>query len=278
MCPPEVASALCKSGITRRNLFKTGLGAGIAAAATLLPGERAHAAPARQLSFRNLADLTHVLGPGTPGFPGLPGFTVTPHMTHDPNGFYGNVLSYWEHNGTHIDAPIHFVADGLFVDQIPAEELVAPIAVIDIKERAASDPDTQVSPDDILAWERRYGRLPQHAIVAMNSGWASRIGSVESYRNTDSGGTMHFPGFSKAAIEFMLAERSINGIAVDTLSLDHGAASVFEAHVALLSANRWGIENIGNLDAIPPSGASVFVGAPKVASGSGGPARVLALW
>lgn len=278
MCPPGVVSDLCKNGITRRNLFKAGLGAGLAAAAAVLPSESAQAAPARQFSFGNLVDLTHVLGPGTPGFPGLPGFSVTPHTKHDPDGFYGNVLSYWEHNGTHIDAPIHFIADGLFVDQIPAQELFAPIAVIDIKERAASDPDTQVTPDDILAWERRYGRLPQNAVVAMNSGWATRIGSVETYRNADSSGTMHFPGFSKEAVEFLVNERTINAIAVDTLSLDFGAAAVFEAHVALLSAGRWGIENIANLDSIPPSGASVFVGAPKVASGSGGPARILAVW
>lgn len=277
MCPPEVAAALCKSDLSRRGLFKLGLGAAAAAVAAV-PAAKTQAAPVRTTTFSNIMDLTHVLGPGMPGFPGLPGFEVKQLVSHAKDGFYGSVLSYWEHNGTHMDAPVHFAPNGLFVDQIPAEALVVPVAVIDIKERVARDPDTIVMPDDIIAWERRYGRLPANALVAMNSGWATRVGSVASYRNADSSGVMHFPGFGKAAIDFLLAERSINGIAVDTLSLDRGAATSFDVHVTLLSTNRYGIENIANLDSIPPSGATLFVGAPKVAAGSGGPSRVMAVW
>ncbi len=277
MCPPEVAAALCKSDLSRRGLFKLGLGAAAAAVASV-PASKALAAPIRPTSFSNIMDLTHVLGPGMPGFPGLPGFEVKQLVSHDKDGFYGNVLTYWEHNGTHMDAPVHFAPKGLFVDQIPAESLIVPVAVLDIKDRAARDPDTVVMPDDILAWERRHGRLPANALVAMNSGWATRIGSVANYRNADGSGVMHFPGFGKEAIDFLLAERNINGIAVDTLSLDRGAATSFDVHLTLLSTNRYGIENIANLDSIPSSGATLFVGAPKVASGSGGPSRVMAIW
>ena len=89
---------------------------------------------------------------------------------------------------------------------------------------------------------------------------------------------MHFPGFGKAAIDFLLTERRISGIGVDTLSLDHGPSADFAVHYTLLATNRWGLENVANLEAIPPSGASIFVGAPKIAAGSGGPTRLMAVW
>jgi len=276
MCPPGVAAAFCDSEVSRRSLFKFGLGA--AAALAALPVTGAQAAPVRRTTFSNVMDLTHVLGPGTPVFPGAPVFKIDQFVSHQKDGYYGSILTYWEHVGTHMDAPVHFAPGGLFVDQLAAESLVVPAAVIDIKERVARDPDAVVTPDDIRAWERRHGRLPDSAVVLMNSGWAARIGSTATYRNSDSSNVMHFPAFGKAAIDFLLAERKIAGIGVDTLSLDHGPSADFAVHFTLLSSNRWGLENIANLDSIPPSGATLFVGAPKVAAGSGGPSRVMAVW
>lgn len=274
MCPPEVGAAFCNGEVSRRSLFKFGLGA---AALAALPAAGAQAA-VRPTTFRTVADLTHVLGPGMPVFPGAPAFKIDQFVSHGKDGYYGSILTYWEHVGTHMDAPVHFAPSGLFVDQLPASSLVVPIAVIDLKGRAARDPDTVVTPDDILAWERRYGRLPDNAAVLLNSGWATRIGSTEAYRNSDGSSVMHFPGFGKAAIDMLLTERKVAGIGVDTLSLDHGPSQDFAVHFTLLSSNRWGLENLANLDAIPPSGATLFVGAPKVAAGSGGPSRVMAVW
>jgi kynurenine formamidase len=223
-------------------------------------------------------DLTHVLGPGTPTWPGTPPFEVQPFVSHEADGFYGNTISYWEHIGTHLDAPVHFGPDALYVDQIPPASLVVPAVVLDISQRAVQDPDTVVTPDDILAWEQRHGRLPDNAAILMHSGWAVRFGSQEQHRNEDSSGVMHFPGFGKEAIDFLLAERTISGIGVDTMSLDPGNSATFDVHYTILPANRWGLENLANLTEIPPAGATLFVGAPRVASGSGGPTRVLAVW
>jgi kynurenine formamidase len=111
----------------------------------------------------------------------------------------------------------------------------------------------------------------------MHSGWESRVGSTKTYRNPDSGGTMHFPGVHPDAAAFLLKERDVAGIGVDTLSLDIGPSKDFKTHTTWLPANKWGLENVANLTRVPPSGATVFVGAPKVAGGSGGPARVIAL-
>lgn len=136
----------------------------------------------------------------------------------------------------------------------------------------------QAMTDDIRAWERRYGRLPRGAAVFMHSGWESRVGSSKTFRNPDAGGVMHFPGFHPEAAAFLLNERDVVGIGVDTLSLDFGASKDFKTHTTWLPANRWGLENLANLAKIPPSGAWAFIGAPKVAGGSGGPTRVFSMW
>ena len=275
MCPPETLASMRSPEISRRNLLKFGLGAAVAAA---LPVGSAHAATVRRTTFRNVADLTHVLGTQIPLFPGAAPFRIQQADSHDNDGYYGSILTYWEHSGTHMDAPVHFAPNGLFVDQLRIENLVVPAVVINITEKVRRDPDAVVTPDDIRAWERRYGRIPDNAAVLMASGWGARAGSVEAFRNTDSSGVMHFPGFGKEAIDFLLTERRISGIGVDTLSLDHGPSTTFAVHYTILPTNRWGLENLANLESIPPSGATLFVGAPKIASGSGGPTRVMAVW
>ena len=94
----------------------------------------------------------------------------------------------------------------------------------------------------------------------------------------DDQGIMHFPGFSREAAEFLVKERATSGIGVDTLSLDYGPSADFGAHFAVLPANRWGIENLANLGRIPPKGATLFVGVPRVRGASGGPARIVVVW
>lgn len=277
MCPPQIAAAFNDCALSRRNLLKLGVGAATAAAAALVP-QAAGAVAVKPTRFSNVMDLTHVLGPNMPSFDGRPLFSITTAVTYEKDGYFGSNISYWEHMGTHMDAPAHFSPTGLFVDQIAPTNLIVPIVVLDLRDKAARDPDAMVTPDDIMAYERRYGRIPDNAAVLMSTDWGTKIGSQTAYRNVDSGGVMHFPGFGKAAIDMLLSERSIAGIGVDTLSLDHGASKDFAVHYGFLPTNRWGLENLANLASIPPSGATLIVGAPKVAGGSGGPCRVMAVW
>lgn len=260
-------------------MLKLGLAATAAVASASLGTGRAEAAPLQHGRFSKVLDLTHVLGPNMPLFSDDdPAFAIKPLFTHAKDGYYGSVISYWEHVGTHMDAPIHFDPKGMFVDQIAPSNLVVPAVVIDITAKAQRDPDALVTPDDIRAYERRYGRIPANAAVLMASGWGARIGSTATHRNADASGVMHFPGFGKDAADFLIAERNVAGIGVDTLSLDHGPSADFAVHYTWLSTAKWGLENLANLEAIPPKGATLFVGAPRVASGSGGPSRVLAVW
>ena len=277
MCPPATLQALTNPTLSRRAMLKLGF-ATAAASVGIAAATPAEAASVRPTRFSNVLDLTHILGPDTPLFSDEdPAFSIKPFVTHE-SGYYGNVISYWEHVGTHMDAPIHFDPQGLFVDQIEPQNLIVPAVVINITAKAQRDPDALVTPDDIRAYERRYGRIPANAAVLLASGWGARIGSKVTHRNADASGVMHFPGFGKEAADFLLAERSVAGIGVDTLSLDHGPSTTFAVHYTWLSAAKWGLENLANLEAIPPSGATLFVGAPRIASGSGGPSRVLAVW
>jgi len=273
MCLPETLRSL-EGAVSRRNVFKF---AAAATAAAMLP-EATHAAPLHQtMRFNRVVDLTHVLGTQMPVFPGNDPVQIRVIVTHDKDGYYANRLDFAEHSGTHMDAPLHFAKDGLAVHEIPPARLVGPLAVVDIRDRAARDPDAQVMPDDIRAWERRYGRLPNGAIVIMQSGWATRINDGKAFLNADESGTLHFPGWSKAATDFLMMERNVIGIGVDTLSLDHGASKDFAVHYSWLPSGRWGLENVANLSDVPPAGAMVVVGAPKVYGGSGGPTRLLAM-
>ena len=249
------------------------LGAGTALAAALPGGARAAGRGGTKAQ-----DLTHLFRVGIPMFPGVPRPSRKTFVTVPVNGFYGQIWNFWEHTGTHLDVPAHFIVGGRTTPQLTLEELMAPVAVIDISARAAHDPDTVVTTDDLRHYEQGHGRIKHGSLVAMNSGWDARAGSEAAYRNTDASGTMHFPGWSDDAIEWLIGERSIGAIGVDTLSLDPGNATAFVAHVALLSANRFGIENLANLGAIPPKGATAFVGVIPWEEGSGGPARVVATW
>ena len=177
-----------------------------------------------------------------------------------------------------MDAPAHFTAGGRTSTELALAELVIPAVVIDIAARAAREPDTTVTVADLVAHERRHGRIPRDAAVLMFSGWASRAGDADAYRGTDAAGISHFPGFSVDACVWLLRRRRIRSLGVDTLSIDPGISTGFETHLALAGADRYGVENLAGLHRIPPHGATLTVGLIPYQDGSGGQARVFASW
>ena len=220
-------------------------------------------------------DLTHTYDADFPTYFGAPGVEAKQEFNFADNGFNLFSLSLNEHTGTHVDAPLHFSADGNAVDEIAVGTLVAPLCVIDIAGRAAEDADAQVTPEDIKAWIAAHGEIPENACVAMHSGWGAKTATPE-FRNVKDE-VMHFPGFHVEAAKMLMEETGAMSMAVDTLSLDHGPSADFATHYAWLPTGRFGIENIANLDKVPASGATIVVGAPKHRGGSGGPARIFAM-
>jgi kynurenine formamidase len=224
-------------------------------------------------------DLTHVLSADTPLlYPLLPKLGLVNLATHEKNGLYANQLVVSEHHGTHFDAPIHFSPSGQTTAEIPARSLVAPAVVVDIRDKVVRDPDSQLTMDDLSVWEAQFGRIPEGAVVLLNSGWDSRFNDDVACRNVGADGLGHYPGFSPEVGVFLRDARSIVGIGTDTMNIDRGINTGFDVHKLLMAVNRWMLEGVANLGSIPPSGAHLFVGAPKHAGGSGGPARVIAVW
>ena len=273
MCDLCVINAVKDRMLSRRG-FLTGSAASLAgAAATLSSGTTT---PAMAAGHGGVMDMTHTLDDAFPTYFGPPGISAEQAFNFADNGFNLFNLSVNEHTGTHVDAPLHFSADGQAVNEIPVSNLVCPLAVIDIAARAAEDADAQVTPADIKAWTDANGPVPEGACVAMHSGWGPKTGGA-GFRNADDGGTMHFPGFHVEAAQMLIEETGAVAIAVDTLSLDHGPSADFATHYAWLPTNRYGIECLANLDKVPASGATLVVGAPAHRGGSGGPARIFAM-
>ena len=155
--------------------------------------------------------------------------------------------------------------------------LVVPLAVVDVAAKAAQNPDYLLTREDIAAWEKKYRRLPDNCCVAMHSGWAKHVGDAGKFTGKDAAGVFHFPGVSPEAADWLMKERKVSGLAVDTLSLDHGPSKDFKVHYAWLPSGRWGLENVANLDRVPVAGATLVVGAPKVKNATGGLTRLFAL-
>lgn len=270
MCDACVIESVKQSMLSRRALF-----VGAAATTTaIVAGGLSAARPALAQAAGKVVDLTHAYDGAFPTFDGKPGILYEPAVKFAESGYQFWKLTIYEHTGTHIDAPLHFTADGTSVADLPPEKLVCPLCIIDIKKKAADDPNAQVEPEDIEAFVSANGAIPTGACVAMNSGWAGKIGSP-SYRN-DLEGKLAFPGFSKAATD-VLAQLDVACIGVDTLSLDPGNSADFAVHFSWLPAGRFGIENLAGLEGLPATGATIFIGAPRHKTGTGGPARVMAV-
>lgn len=226
-------------------------------------------------TFSRVVDLTHCLTPDFPSFFG-PACDRETLRTREVDGFTLHRLSYAEHVGTHFDAPLHFCNDGLSIAEIPIGQLVCPLVVINVRDKSSKDADYRLGLSDIEQFEANHGRIPEGACVAMFSGWEVHLGS-DRFRNLDTNGVFHFPGFHEDAAAFLIEERCVHGIAADTMSLDFGATQDSPVHNLWLPSGRYGIENVANLGLLPAIGATLVAGAPKIKGSTGGPGRVLAL-
>jgi kynurenine formamidase len=227
-------------------------------------------------------DLTHSFSESTIYWP-----TETQGFEHEELA-YGRTEGGWfysayrfstaEHGGTHLDAPIHFAEGRQTSDELPLSSLIGPAAVVDVTGRAHSD--YLVSIEDFTAWEAEHGRLPDGAILLLRTGWGARYGDRTAYLGTDLTGPeavseLHFPGLAPAAARWLVDNRRIAAVGLDTPSLDYGQSRDFRTHVILNTANIPGFENVANLDRLPPTGSHVVALPMKIEGGSGGPLRIV---
>ena len=229
--------------------------------------------------YRAVIDLTHNLNDHSPNWDGI---EQSPFQAKElgnigRDGYYSRVFTTEEHYGTHLDAPAHFAKGMWTVDQIPVERLVRPLVVLDVRSKARSNPDYEISVQDIADWENAHGEIPTGAVVMAYTGWDERWRSQKEFRNVGSDHLSHYPGFSLEAVKFLVKTRSVVGLGIDTMSVDIGASTTFPVHLFTSKQSVYHLENVANLGLAPPSGATVVVAPIKLEGGSGGPARVLAL-
>lgn len=200
-------------------------------------------------------------------------------------GFYycANNFSTAEHGGTHIDAPIHFAEKGQTVDEIPLENLIGPAIKIDVSSKTIDNSDYLIKVDDLLAWENKEKmKIPVGSIILLETGFSKYYPDKVKYMGTAERGEdavkkLHFPGLSEEAANWLVEERNINAIGIDTPSIDYGQSEYFESHVILLSKNIPAFENLTNLDKLPGNGFEIIALPMKIKNGSGSPLRIVAI-
>ena len=224
-------------------------------------------------------DLTHALSATSPYWPNPAGnpFSHDTLAAHESGAPSMATYSTPEHHGTHLDAPIHGGDHQPSVDDLTAADLFGPAAVIDASGQAAADPDYLLAKQDLLDWEEEHGRLPEGVIVLMYTGWSRKWSDADAYRNLDSEGRLHFPGFSEEAARFLIDERQIRGIGIDNMSVDYGLSNDFAVHRIVNGSGKFHLENVADLHLLPPTGAYLIVAPIKIEGGSGGQVRIFAV-
>ena len=227
-----------------------------------------------------LIDLTHGLDEHSPYWPegrDQSSFSSRVASTYESHECFARDVTMSEHAGTHLDAPVHVFPGGATVDQLPVGGFFSPACVVDVQEAAASDPDYRVTRADVERFIEAHGPLPRGCFVFFRTGWASRWPSQQQYVNEDFCGAKYFPGISLDVARFLLDEVRPVGVGIDTLSIECGCTEHLTVHRFLLGAGVYILENVANLESLPPTGALVIALPLKLLGGSGSPARVVAL-
>lgn len=234
----------------------------------------------RTLHDADFIDLTHAFGPETPHWKGFQPETVTTLYTIDKAGFHAENFSHPGQWGTHVDPPAHF-HDGLkTADKIDPREFLLRLVVLDVHDKVARDPDYVVTLDDVKAWEKRHGPVPQGAFVALRTDWSKRWPDDKAMQNVDDKGVAHYPGWSKPVLQYLYETRKITASGHETTDTDPGLATSkddYSLESYILGLDHFQIELLADLDKVPEAGALVMVSFPKPENGSGFPARVVAL-
>ena len=232
------------------------------------------------IKAHHFVDLTHSFGPGIPHWKGAPDERVKTLYSVEKDGFHIEEFCHVGQWGTHVDPPAHFHAALRSVDQIDPSEMVMPLVVLDVHDKVVKNPDYVLSLDDVRVWEKRHGRIPKGAFVAMRTDWSKRWPDDAALANRDAKGVYHYPGWSKEVLQLLYEQRGITASGHETTDTDPGLATTkddYSLESYILGRNHYQIELLANLDQVPEAGAIVIVSFPKPQNGSGFPARVIAI-
>jgi kynurenine formamidase len=229
-----------------------------------------------EIHYSSILDLSHVVHPDMPRWPGDPPVEFASAAQIDADGFFLRRVSLGEHSGTHLNAPAHFFARGADASAIRPERLVLAGVVIDVRAQAASDPDFALGSADVAAWEARNGPVPSGCMVMLCTGWGERWADPPRFFNAGADGRLHFPGFGLPAAQLLLEERGAAGLGTDAHGIEPGLDEDFSVNCWALAREALVLENLANLEHLPPRGTTLSIGLLRLEGGSGAPAAVLA--
>ena len=232
----------------------------------------------RSITYSNVISLSHQICPGMPKWPNDPDVIEEIFSDIDSDGYYLKTWTLGEHAATHMNAPRAFYDGGLTIGDYSATSLVNNAVVIDVRTRVEIDADYLLSVEDLETWEETFGTIPEKSIVLLHTGWSKRWEKPLQYNNMQDDGSMHFPGFSESVARFMLEERKISGVGIDTHGVDGGSNVAYPVNKLILQQPNIVLENLTNLDLLPPAGITLFVGPIKLCEGSGSPVEAIALF
>jgi kynurenine formamidase len=210
------------------------------------------------LSFSRVIDLSHTI---TQGMPHMPEAVPTQLLRAADGGIGG--LRMDTSSGTTLELPASVGGQRLTTEYFSPRNLVLPAVVLDVREDAKDNPDYRLKAEDIYAWEHQHGRIPAGSIVLLATGWDVRWGNPAAYLNLETQ-QPQVPGISSAAIR-LLQERQVSGIGTDTPDTTSTMAPWLRLH------------NLTSVEQLPPTGATLVLGALRIQDSSTSPVRVLAL-
>jgi kynurenine formamidase len=281
--------------MTPRTLRRLALAAGAVSATALLaaacgssgsstPNSSAQAAAspaapsaAKSIGYARVVDLSHVISPQIPLWPGDPKVVFKVVATMKKDGYYLRSFTIGEHSATHMNAPNSFVSGNTeAITSYTAEQRVVPTVVIDARTQCAADADYQLTQQDVLAWEAKNGRIAPGSFVVMFTGWEDKWSDPAAFINQDAKGDLHFPGFAGATSKWLVTDRQIAGVGIDTHGVDPGSDTSYATNTEMANTHKIAIECMANLDQLPAKGATLVLAPLQLQNGSGAPMDIVA--
>ena len=278
--------------MTVRSLRRLALAVGAGSAAALLgaacgssgsttasSSAQAAAAPgaAKSIGYSRVVDLSHVISPQIPLWPGDPKVVFKVVATMKKDGYYLRSFTIGEHSATHMNAPNSFVSGNTeAITSYTAEQRVVPTIVIDARAQCAANADYQLTQQDVLAWEAKNGKIAPGSFVVMFTGWQDKWNDPKAFIGQDAKGDLHFPGFAGATSKWLVTDRQIAGVGLDTHGVDPGSDTSYATNTEMANTHKIAIECMANLDQLPAKGATLVLAPLQLQNGSGSPMDIIA--
>jgi kynurenine formamidase len=232
----------------------------------------------KTIAYSRVVDLSHVVSPKIPLWPGDPHVVFTVVATMAKDGYYLREFAIGEHSATHMNAPNSFIAGNTqAITSYSPQQRVVPAVVIDVRDKCTANADYQLTKQDVLDWEATNGQIAAGSFVIMLTGWEDKWNSPKAFINLDAKGNLHFPGFAKATTMWLVSDRQIAGVGIDTHGVDPGLDTSYATNTEMAKTQKIAIECMANLDQLPAKGATLILAPLQLQNGSGSPLDIIAL-